>query len=490
MNRRGQHPRHSAAGRSPPACDRIAAWRAGRIPYYWLRDDERRDPAVRAYLEAENAYKERHLAPGRCATRCTREIVARLQAGRCQRSLLQGRVLVLLALRGRQGAPDLRAPHSPRSRHPRRSSSTATSARPRAARRGTSTTRSARLKSRRTRRWLAFCEDFVGRRQYELRFKNLARRRSSSDAITNVESDVAWANDNATLLYVEKDPETLLGIYVKKHALGADPALDALVFTQIDTSFYTGVAKSKSERYIFISMESTVSSEWRYADADDPALEFKVFLPHERDHEYQIEHLGRPFHHPHQLACEQFPPHARRSARRPTGRAGKSWSRTAMTLSSRISMCSSASSRWRPPEAVCRRSASSRWGSSAMRRAHHSSLSRATSPPTPWPSSINPRLDTDVLRYSYSSLTTPTSIYDYDVRTGKRQLLKRDPVLGPFDPANYQTEFLLVPARDGKRCRCPWCTGAASRATAPHRFCSTAMAPTASPWILISQRRA
>ena len=143
--------------------------------------------------------------------------------------------------------------------------------------------------------WLAFCEDFVGRRQYELRFRNLRTLEMFEIPIPNVESDLAWANDNATLLYVEKDLETLLGRYVKKHALGTDPALDPIVFTQADTSFYTGVVKSKSERYIFISMESTVSSEWRYADADDSTLEFKVFLPHERDHEYQIEHLGEHF---------------------------------------------------------------------------------------------------------------------------------------------------------------------------------------------------
>ena len=65
--------------------------------------------------------------------------------------------------------------------------------------------------------------------------------------------------------------------------------------------------------------------------------------------------------------------------------------------------------------------------------------------------SANPELDTDIVRYTYSSLTTPTTVYDYDVRTGERELLKRDPVLGSFDPANYQTEFLFAPARDGKR---------------------------------------
>src|ERR1700735_4525971 len=142
-------------------------------------------------------------------------------------------------------------------------------------------------------RWLALCEDFVGRRQYELRFRDLESGEILGEAITNGESDVAWANDNATVLYVEKDAETLLGIYVKKHRLGG--LADELVVTQTGASFYTGVAKATAERFISTHRESTLASEWRYADADDPGLDFQVFLPHEPDHEYQIEHLADRF---------------------------------------------------------------------------------------------------------------------------------------------------------------------------------------------------
>ncbi len=111
----------------------------------------------------------------------------------------------------------------------------------------------------------------------ELRFKNLHHRGILPDTIDDVEADVAWANDNGTVLYVEKDPETLLGLYVKKHRLGPGPELDALVFAQTDKCFYTGVSKSKSDRFIFIHMESTLSSEWRYADADRPVAVVQCF---------------------------------------------------------------------------------------------------------------------------------------------------------------------------------------------------------------------
>jgi oligopeptidase B len=259
-------------------------------PYYWLRDDERTNPEVLAYLAAENAYRERCMhAVKPFEDALYEEIVSRLkqddssvpyrlhgywyhtrfEAGkehpifaRRQGSLeapedilLDANVLAVGHDYYRIGAAEV----SPDSA------------------------------------WLAFCEDTVGRRQYTLRFKNLRTGEILGTAIPDVESDLAWANDNRTILYVAKDPETLLGLYVKKHVLGEDPRHDTLAFEQTDRSFYTGVSKSKSEHFIFIHMESTVSSEWRYAHADDPELKFRIFLPHERDHEYQLEHVGDAF---------------------------------------------------------------------------------------------------------------------------------------------------------------------------------------------------
>jgi oligopeptidase B len=279
----------------------------------------------------------------------------------------------------------------------------------------------------------------------------LRTREVFENPISNVEADLAWANDNATVLYVEKDLETLLGLYVKKHTLGADPALDPVVFTQVDTSFYTGVVKSKSERYIFISMESTVSSEWHYADACDPALEFKVFLPHERDHEYQIEHLGEHFIIRTNWRANNF-----RLMRAQIGAPGdrSSWQELVahredtfiqdfdvferfIALSVRSGGLQKISIQPLGPEGDA--AGAPQFFVASDEPAYSMALS------------VNPRIDTEILRYSYASLTTPTTVYDYDVRSGARQLLKRDPVLGPFDPANYQTEYLWVPARDGKQ---------------------------------------
>ncbi|MGA2343650.1 MAG: S9 family peptidase [Steroidobacteraceae bacterium] len=423
----------------------IASPHGGRAdPYYWLRDDERRDPAVRAYLTAENAYKERRLAPV-AALRDTlyNEIVGRLkpddasvpyfkdgfwyysryEAGRehpvfaRRRSSLQEPEEIILDCNERAAAG-------------------------RAA--GHDYYQLGAIEISPNARWLALCEDFVGRRQYELRFRDLESGEILGEAITNVESDVAWANDNATVLYVEKDAETLLGIYVKKHRVGG--LADELLFAQTDASFYTGVAKSKSERFIFMHMESTLSSEWRYADADDPALEFKVFLPHEPDHEYQIEHLADRFIVRTNWNARNF-----RIMQAPIG-APHDRSRWQDLIPHREDT-------FIEDFDVFERMLALGVRSEALRKIRIHPLTPGAEPyfiASDEPAysmalSINPRLDTDIVRYSYASLTTPTTVYDYDTRTGKRTLLKRDPVVGDFNPENYATELVFAPARDGRR---------------------------------------
>ena len=446
--------REDSAPDTPPEADIrphvVASPYGNRVdPYYWLRDDERRDPAVRAYLEAENAYKERHLA-GPLREVLYREIVARLKQDDASVPYFKdgywyytrfetGKEHPIFARR----TPTLEAPEEIVIDGNERAALSRA--------RGHEYYQLGAAEVSPSGEWLAFCEDFVGRRQYELRFKNLRTQEVFEHAIPNVESDLAWANDNATLLYVEKEPETLLGLHVKKHALGADPALDPVVFTQSDTSFYTGVAKSKSERYIFISMESTVSSEWRYADADDPALEFKVFLPHERDHEYQIEHLGGNFIIRTNWRASNF-----RLMRAKVGAAAdrSSWHEVVAHRDDTFLQDFDVFERFialSVREGGLQKISIQPLGLEGDAAGAPQFFVASEEPAYSMALGVNPQLDTDVLRYSYSSLTTPTSIYDFDVRTGTRQLLKRDPVLGPFDPANYQTEFLWVPARDGKQ---------------------------------------
>jgi len=414
-------------------------------PYYWLRDDERANPEVLAYLAAENAYREQCSAPLKpFENSLYEEIIARLK---------QDDSTVPYRLHGYW----YHTRFEPGKEHPIFARRKGTLDAPEdvmldanvlAA--GHDYYQIGALEVSPDSTWLAFCEDTVGRRQYTLRFKNLLTGELLAAAIPDVESDLAWANDNRTILYVAKDPETLLGLYVKKHVLGEDPRHDALAFEQTDKSFYTGVSKSKSERFIFIHMESTVSSEWQYAYADDSALEFRTFLPHERDHEYQLEHLGDAFIIRTNWQARNF-----RLMQVPIGRETDraEWRDVVAhrddTFIEEFDVFSGFL-------AVSVRSgglakiAITLWAPGAPRAGAEFFI---TSDEAAYATSIsvNPELDTDFVRYAYSSLTTPTTIYDYNVRTGDKILLKRDPVIGDFDPANYRTEFLFAPARDGTR---------------------------------------
>ena len=406
-------------------------------PYYWLRDDERANPQVLAYLREENAYRERVMAPLKALEDALyEEIVARLKQddstvpyrkngywyntryetgkehpilarrkdapGAEEEILLDGNLLAVGHDFYQIGAFEV----SPDSN------------------------------------WLAFCEDTVGRRQFTIRFKNLLSGEESTPGISNTEADLVWTADSRTLLYVEKDPETLLGIYVKQHRIGQDATHDRLLFEQTDKQFYTGVTKSKSDAYIFIHMESTLSSEWRFARADDPELKLSVFLPAEHDHEYELEHLGDSFIVKTNWQARNF-----RLIRAPIASHSDRGAWTEVVAHRDDVLIEEFDVFERFIALAVRTSGLSKIAIKPKDGAEFFIASEEAAYSTTM--SVNPEMDTEIVRYVYSSLTTPTTVYDYNVRTGEQLLRKRDPVLGSFDPANYKTELLFAEARDG-----------------------------------------
>jgi oligopeptidase B len=407
-------------------------------PYYWLRDDERNNPDVLAYLNAENAFRERSMLKAKpLEDALYDEIYARLKQddstvpyrknGYWYSTRFEPGKEHPIFVR-RKDLPD--APEEillDANVHAQ----------------GLGYYRIGALEISPDSHWLAFCEDTTGRRQFTLRFKDLRTQQITPEAIPDLEPDLAWANDNRTLLYVEKDPETLLGLYVKKHMLGQNPAQDALIFEQTDRRFYTGISKSKSDAFIFLHMESTLSSEWRYARADDPELRFEIFLPEEADHEYDIEHLGQEFIVRSNWQARNF-----RLARAPIG-ARSNRSEWVDVMAHRNDAYIEDFDVFNEFLAVSVRSGGLRkicihpLNSAAEFFIASDEAAYTTS------ISVNPELDTRIVRYVYSSLTTPATLYDYDTGTGTQVLLKRDPVLGSFDPNDYATEFFLVAARDG-----------------------------------------
>ena len=415
--------------------------------YYWLRDDDREDPQILAYLAAENAYRRATMArTADLETRVYAEIVARLPRSDASVPYFKqgfwyydrfdpdAEHPVFLRRRGSMDAPE----------------ETMLDANQLASGHDYFQIGAAEVSP--DGRLLAYCEDTVGRRQYRLRIRDLSTGVTLPTVIEDVETDLAWAGDSRTLLYVAKDPATLLGVYVRKHRVGTDPRDDALVFEQTDRSFYTGVSQSKSERFLFIHMESTVASEWRYARADDPALEFRVFLPHQRDHEYQIEHAGDGF----LIRSNWNAPNFRilqAPAETPSDRA--TWRELVPHREGAFVHDFEPFARF---VAVSLRTG-------ALRRIEIVPLAPAGAEPgrtgpflvdaeeTAFTMDFgdNPAVDGDVLRYTYTSPTTPKTTYDLDVRRGTRTLLKRDEVVGDFDPARYQAELDFVAAADGAR---------------------------------------
>ena len=415
-------------------------------PYYWMRDDSRKDPELLAWLEAENAYKRAMLAHTASAQQALYdEIVGRVKQDDATvperkngwwyyTRYEEGREYPIIARRkaAADGSYDASAPEQ-----------VMLDGNLLAAGKGffrigtTEVTRDGRI--------LAWVEDTTGRRQWTLRFKDLGTGAVLHGEIRNVEAGIAWANDNRTILYVEKDPVTLLGYKVRKHVLGTDPANDPLVYEEKDRSFYMGVFKSRSDRFIHIGLQSTVSSEQWVADADDPALAFRVLVPRERDHEYQAEDFGGDWILRTNWRAKNF-----RVVRAPMARVAD---RTAWrdVVAHREDAFVQEVAVFRDFLAVNERSG----GLRQVRTVRWSDGRSAVLPSDEKPFTAylgsNPEVDTGTLRYYYSSLTTPGSTYDLDVASGTRTLMKREPVLGDFDPADYASEFVFAPARDGTR---------------------------------------
>jgi len=278
-----------------------------------------------------------------------------------------------------------------------------------------------------------------------LRFKDLETGATLPDRIDDADPYLAWTADSKSVLYLEKDPETLLSRRVKRHVLGTDAAQDALVYEQPDETFYTSVMTTKDEKYILIDVQSTLSSEWLYARSDDPALVFKVFRPRERDFEYYIEHLdGRWI-----IRTNWNAPNYRLMEVK-VGEEGDraNWKEI---VAHRADAFIHTFDVFKDFLAIEERSDAIRkirirpWDGSKDFYIASDEPAYATS------LGQNAEIDTHIVRYAYNSLTTPETIYDYDIRTGERQLMKRTPVLGGYDPANYRTELVWAAARDGEK---------------------------------------
>ena len=291
---------------------------------------------------------------------------------------------------------------------------------------------------------LAFAVDTTGGRVSSIRFKNLRTGEMLTDVIPRSIGGIAWAEDNRTIFYTKPDSVSVRPYQVYRHKLGTPASADPMVYEDKDETYYVGVFKTKSRAYIMIQSSQTMATEYSYIRADQPDAPFRVLFPRERGHEYQANHFGDYFYILSNDHAKNF-----RLMRTPVARPSRAtWEEVIphradvlledfeffkdfLVLSERKDGL--VQLRVRPWSGK---------GEYYLDFGEPAYLAFV---------SVNREFDTPLLRYVYTSLTTPSSTYDYDMRTKQKTLLKRDQILGGFDPSNYVTERFYTTARDGAR---------------------------------------
>jgi oligopeptidase B len=329
---------------------------------------------------------------------------------------------------------------------------------------------------------LAFTEDTRGRRQHTLRFREIVTGRDLPERIAGLQARIVWAGDNRTVYYVENDPVTLLSTRVRKHVLGTDPKSDPIVYEEKDKSFYLGVGKTGDQRFILIRLGSTMASEVRFLAADGPSGTLRVLAPRETGVLYKADHIGGRW----VIKTNWKAPNFRMMtvADGGVGKGSKAKWRELVPHDPKIFIQDFVA--FADHLALSERSD----GLLRLRYAPWAAPGRWTYVRSDDPAStqtfdVNVEQGTPLLRYAYSSLATPDSIYELDMRTGERKLLKRQPVPG-YDPAGYTTERIWATARG---CRCRSSTARVLRGTARPRCTRRLTALTAAPMIPSSTAR-
>ena len=289
-----------------------------------------------------------------------------------------------------------------------------------------------------------FGVDNVSRRIYTIQVKDLKTGEILADKIENTTGGSVWAADNQTLFYTRKD-DALRAFQIWKHKLGTPAEEDTLVFEETDDTFSVYVYKSKSRDFIIIGTSSTVSDEYRYINANQPDSEFKIFQKRERDLEYSIEHFGEEFYiqtnkddafnfklmktpidKTEQNNWVDVIPH-----REETFIEGFEIFKNYLVIEERtnglIQMNIKA------------------WDKSED---YYLPFNEETYTAG---SGTNPDFDTDILRYGYTSLTTPTSVIDFNMKDKTSEVKKEQEVLGTFNKDNYVSERIWAEARDGEK---------------------------------------
>ncbi len=288
---------------------------------------------------------------------------------------------------------------------------------------------------------LAYGIDTVSRRQYIIHIKNLETGELYPDAIPNTSGNAIWAGDSQTLFYTAKNEETLLTEKIKRHSLGTDAALDITVYTEKDHSNYIGVNKSKSGKFIFIVSKATMSSEYQVLDAYKPSGAFTVFQPRMKDVLYEVIDQGNEFLVLTNWKAKNF----RLMQCQYNATDSASWKEL---VPNRPDVLLEGLDEFKTFLVVSERK-------NGLQQLNIKNLANGQShyldfgePAYSAHTAANPEFNSTILRYNYTSLTTPASVYDYDMQSGEKKLLKQQEVVGGYDSRDYVTERMFATAGD------------------------------------------
>lgn len=289
---------------------------------------------------------------------------------------------------------------------------------------------------------LAYGEDAVSRRQYTLRFLNLETGELYEDRIENTTGGATWANDNKIIFYTRND-HTLRSYKIYRHIIGTDTSEDVEVYHEVDDTFNAFVYKTKSKKYIVIGSWAKLSQEYHILDADNPDGAMEVFQTRERNLEYSIGHYEDEWYiltnkdsaqnfkimktnegETNQEHWVDYIPH-----RADVFVEGMEFFKDYMVINERIDGITKIRVR--------------SWDEN---QDHHIDFGEDAYLAY---TSTNPEFDTNQLRVGFTSLTTPNTTYDYDMKSMSLKQLKRQEVVGDFDPNDYASERMMVEARDG-----------------------------------------
>ena len=291
-------------------------------------------------------------------------------------------------------------------------------------------------------KFLVYGEDTVSRRLYTLRFKNLETNALFPDSIPNTTGSAVWSSDNTHVFYTQKDPSTLRAYKIMRHEIGTDVSYDVCVYEETDVTFNCGVGKTRSEKYLVIGSSATLSSEYHILESNNPTGDWRLFTAREQKHEYSINHAHDTFYILTNSEAENF----RLMTCKEDNTKRESWQEKiphrpnvlleGLTLFKNYFVLDERC------EGLTRINVVENSGESHLIAFKENVFMAYTS--------NNAEFDTNILRLGYTSLTTPNSVFDYDTTTRTLHLQKQEAVLeSSFKPDDYFTERVYATSNDG-----------------------------------------